>query len=298
MIRQLTIARFSLLALAAFPVLATSAPVAAAPAKKHAPPPPVLPKVGDAFDWPQMKNWLLEPSPNDASGKVIVHWFCTAKIQACTDDLARVLTLREGGHAYIVAYISGNQRDAAKLDPIRGSEGVGFGGTSWGPDVTKLMKAYGVAPGPSSIVVGTDGKVAAIYTSGSPDQLDARDAEVTKLIDGLKEFTTTPAGPTTVAPGQKFPLTIKIELASYLAFSTKTPSEFTITGPSDINCDTRSLKGELLKPEGHTLTATVNCSVAGKGVYEARGQIRFGYDSPNGATGIGDDGTTWKFEVK
>ena len=245
-----------------------------------------------------MKSWLLEPAPNDASGKIVIHWFCTAKPEACTDDLARMVTLREGGKAYVIAYVSGSQRDATKMDPIRGSEGVGFGGTSYGPDVTKLMKAYGITTGPASIVVGTDGKVAAVFTAGTPDQLDARDAKVSAMIAALKDFVTTSDGPKTAAPGQKFPLTITVNLASYLTYSQKSPSSYTITGPSDIKCDSRTLTGDQLKIEDHKLTATVTCSVATKGVYEARGQIRFAYDSPAGATGAGEDGATWKFEIK
>src|SRR5690349_18356647 len=84
-----------------------------------------LPKVGDVLgqsgapDWPKL-TWLYEtPSANDAAGRVVVHWFCTPKISACTDDLARIVTLRDTNHVYIVAYINGTQRDAKKLDPIR-----------------------------------------------------------------------------------------------------------------------------------------------------------------------------------
>jgi hypothetical protein len=57
------------------------------------------------------------------------------------------------------------------------------------------------------------------------------------------------------------------------------------------------LKAGQLKVEGHTMTATVNCS-GPRGIYEAAAKIRFGFDGPNKTTGFGDDGTKWKFEIK
>src|SRR5438094_10141773 len=80
-----------------------------------------LPKAGEHFplsgsgEWPAKPQWLYaEPSASDAAGKVVIHWFCKAKLAECADDLARIVTFRDGGHAYIVAYIDGNQRDAKK----------------------------------------------------------------------------------------------------------------------------------------------------------------------------------------
>ena len=262
-----------------------------------------LPKVGDAFtpqggaDWPKLQ-WIYDaPSVNDAAGKVVVHWFCTPKIAACTDDLARLITLRDAGRVYIVAYIDGLDRDAKKLDPIRESEGVGKGTVGYGKGVKTLMKQLGVAPGPTSIVTDVDGKVAMISPNGDAAGLDARDTKINALIAAIKEFTTSQDGPTTVKPTDHFALSVKIQLASWLTFSKTTPMEFKLTVPKDIKCDAVALKGEQLKIDGHVLTAAVNC-VGPKGSYEARGDIRFGYDSPAGGAGLGNDGAKWKFEIK
>ena len=82
-------------------------------------------------DWPKLQWSYNAPNASDAAGKVIVHWFCTPKVAACIDDLARIVTLRETDNVYIVAYINGTQRDSKKLDPIRESEGVaGFPATA------------------------------------------------------------------------------------------------------------------------------------------------------------------------
>ncbi len=260
-----------------------------------------MPGVGDTLTlvpdfWPKQK-WLYDaPSANDAAGKVVIHWFCTAKVQACTDDLARIVNLRDNGRVYIIAYLDGNVSLAKKLDPIRESEGVGKGTVAIGPGVTKLMKLIGVKPGPTSIVVGLDGKVTMVTVNSDTNALDARDAEVNKEIGAIKDFTTSHDGPITAKAGQKFPLTFKVHLAGWLNFSQKTPMQFDVSVPKDIKCDATSLKGDQLKIEGKQLTATVNCS-APHGVYQAVGKIRFGFDSPTGAHGLGDDGTKWDIKV-
>ena len=260
-----------------------------------------MPGVGDPLTlvpdfWPKQK-WLYEaPSANDAAGKVIIHWFCTAKVQACTDDLARIVNLRDNGRVYIIAYLDGYVPLAKKLDPIRESEGVGKGTVATGPGVTKLMKLLSVKPGPTSIIVGVDGRVTMVTVNSDTNALDARDAEVNKEIGAIKDFTTSHDGPVSVKAGQKFPLTFKVKLAGWLTYSQKTPMQFDVSVPKDIKCDSTSLKGDQLKIEGKQLTATVNCS-APHGVYQAVGKIRFGYDSPAGAHGLGDDGTKWDIKV-
>jgi hypothetical protein len=260
-----------------------------------------MPGVGDPLPlvpdfWPKQK-WLYDaPSANDAAGKVVIHWFCTAKVQACTDDLARIINLRDNGRVYIIAYLDGYPSLAKKLDPIRESEGVGKGTVATGPGVTKLMKLLNVKPGPTSIVVGVEGKVTMVSVNGDANALDARDAEVNKETGAIKEFTTSHDGPATVKANDKFALTFKVVLASWLSYSQKTPTEFSISVPKDIKCDATTLKGDQLKVDGKTLTATVNCS-APHGVYQAVGKIRFGYASPTGASGLGDDGATWNINV-
>ncbi len=263
-----------------------------------------MPKVGDtltqtgAADWPKLQ-WMYDaPSAKDAAGKVVVHWFCAPKVAACTDDLARLVTLRDAGRVYIVAYINAaSNRDAKKLDPIRESEGVGRGTVAFGPGVAKLVKQLGVGTGPASIVVDVDGKVAMISPTGDASQLDARDAKVNALIGAIKEYTTSQDGPVTAKAGDKFNLSIKVQLAGWLGYSKSRPPEFDLSAPKDIKCDSKTLTGDQIKIDDHTLTATVSCT-APKGVYEASGALRFGYDSPNGPGFADVGGTVWKFEIK
>src|SRR5262245_10695355 len=161
-----------------------------------------IPKVGDTFaltgaaDWPKLTWSYNAPSNNDAAGKVVIHWFCSPK-GTCADDLARLVTLRENGGVYIVAYIDGSMREAKKLDPIRESEGVGRGTMATGPGVKKLFKQLGITKGPASIVVDVDGKVKLVATSGDINELDSRDTIIKSLIDAIKAFTTSNEGPKT-----------------------------------------------------------------------------------------------------
>lgn len=279
-------------------VLATASIASAEPAKAPA---AEMPAVGDTLalypDFWGKQKWLYDaPNANDAAGKVVIHWFCTAKLQACTDDLARVINLRDNGHVYVIAYLDGSRSLAKKLDPIRESEGIGRGTAATGPGVTKLMKLLSVKPGPTSIVVGVDGKVALVSVNGDATALDARDAKVNALTSSIKAFTSSHDGPASVKAGDKFALSFKVELASWLKYSQKTPMQFDLTVPKDFRCDATTLKAGQLKIEKNTLTATINCS-APHGVYQAVGKIRFGYDSPAGGSGLGDDGAKWDIKV-
>jgi hypothetical protein len=269
----------------------------AVPAKSAA----EMPAVGDTLalypDFWGKQKWLYDaPNAKDSAGQVIIHWFCTAKVQACTDDLARVINLRENGHVYVIAYIDGNATLAKKLDPIRESEGIGHGTAATGAGVTKLMKLLKVKPGPSSIVVGVDGKVAMVSVNGDTNALDARDAEVNKLAASIKAFVSSHDGPASVKANEKFTLTFKVQLASWLNYATSSPKQFDITIPKDFKCDATSLKGDQLKIDNHTLTAAVSCT-APHGSYEAVGKIRFGYSTQTGASGLGDDVARWNIKV-
>jgi hypothetical protein len=266
-----------------------------------------LPTVGEAVPpngtpaWPTKLMWLYDvPSFTDSGGKVVIHWFCAPKIAACTDDLARVITLKENNpRVYIVAYINGSKNDAKKLDPIRESEGVGRGTVAFGNDVATMFKKMSIT-GPASIVVDVDGKAALVTTGSSAPELDARDAKVAALSAAIKEYSASSDGPKQIKPNEKFTLTMKIQLASWLRYSKKpgTALDFTLlTVPKDIKCDNTKLKGDQLKIEVQSLTAQVSCS-GPAGSYEMRGQIDFGYDTPSGATGMGTDGATWKFTIK
>jgi hypothetical protein len=283
-------------------VLGLASVASAQPAKAPAPA-PEMPAVGDTLalypDFWGTQKWLYDaPNANDAAGKVVIHWFCTAKIQACTDDLARVINLRDNGHVYIVAYLDGNPTLAKKLDPIRESEGIGRGTVATGTGVTKLMKTLNVKPGPSSIVVNVDGKVAMVSLNGDATALDARDAKVNALTSDIKAFTTSHDGPTgSVKAGDKFSLSFKVQLASWLKYSSSTPKEFDVTVPKDFKCDATSLRGDQLKIDNkNVMTATITCT-APHGVYQAIGKIRFGYDNPGGGSGLGDDGAKWDVKV-
>jgi hypothetical protein len=298
------------------PTTSPSAPQPGAPAAgKPAPPPAatkpatpakpgtaVLPAAGEDFAitggpaWPKL-DWLYDvPSPSDAAGKVVVHWFCAPRIQACTDDLARIVTLKENGRVYVIAYINGTKDQAKKLDPIRESEGVGRGTVAYGRGATKLMKDLHVA-GPASIVVGVDGKVQLVTTAATPADLDARDAKVNAGTAAIKEYTMTSEAPKVVKPGEKFPLSIAIQLAGWLKYSDKSPMALKVTVPPDIKCDTTTLTREQIKVVDKQLTAAVTCS-GPRGIYEGRGELRFGYDTPGGGTGIGAESAQWKFEIK
>jgi hypothetical protein len=278
------------------------AQLAAKPAKRRPVPAATLPAVGDTLgitgtsSWPKL-GWLYDaPAPSDAAGKVVIHWFCMPKLAACRDDLHRLITLRDSGRVYVIAYIRGTKQQAKKLDPIRESEGVGRGTVAFGRGAIKLMKALGVT-GPASIVVDVDGKVQLVTTTSSPADLDARDAKVTAAAAAIKEYVSTSDGPTLAKPGDKFQLSIAIELASWLSYSDKTPRELKVTVPSDLTCDATMLRGDRIKVAGKQLTATVTCS-GPRGIYEARGELRFGYDAPSGGTGIGAESARWKFELK
>lgn len=262
-----------------------------------------LPAVGETLGidgapgWPQKLDWIYDsPSAKDASGKVVIHWFCAPKVAACVDDLARVVTMKENSNrVYVIAYVNGSKAQAKKLDPIRESEGVGRGTLAFGRYVATLFKTMQIV-GPVSIVVDVEGKIALVSTGSSPAELDARDTKVNALTAAIKEYTTTNEGPKTAKPGEKFTLKIAIKLASWLKYSTKTPRELKITVSKEIQCDATTLKGDQVKIDGQNLVGQVTCS-GPKGSYEARGNISFGYDAPGGS-GLGTEGASWKFVIK
>ena len=299
------------LALSTLVVASMAAAAAAQPTTTPAPAPTTkqadgttLPAVGEGLavngapGWPQKLQWLYDiPSFKDATGKVVVHWFCSPKVASCVDDLARVVTLKENSNrVYVIAYINGSKGQAKKLDPIRESEGVGRGTVAYGRNVAKLFKTMGIA-GPVSIVVDVEGKVAQVVSGSSPQELDARDQKVAALTSAIKEYTMTSDGPDKVVKQNiKFPLKIAIKLASWVKFNNKTPREFKITIPKDIKCDATVLRGDQLKVVDQTLVGAVTCS-GPKGSYEARANLSFGYDTPAG-TGLGTESARWKFVIQ
>lgn len=261
---------------------------------------PHLPVVGEVLGetpitWPKM-DWLYDqPSHDDAAGKVIVHWFCAPKLPACADDLARMLELRDHGKVYVVAHINGSKADAKRFDPIRESEGVGRGTVGYGKGVAAVMKAMSVV-GPASIVVDVDGKVAMVTTGSSAAELDTRDAKVTALANAIREYVLSAEGPQIVKPGERFALAMTIKLSPWLRFSRKTPTEFKLTAPPDVTCDATKLSGDQITTTGDLLVARVTCTAA-KGSYELRGELQFGYETPTGGAGFGQEDTRWKLGV-
>jgi hypothetical protein len=287
------------LLLAAVAIGATASSAAAAP--KPPAVPATVPAVGSSMDlqgpnWPNM-DWLYDaPSAKDSAGKVVVHWFCAPKIQACTDDLARMIALRDAGRTYVVAYINGNKNDAKKLDPIRESEGVGRGTVGFNRGAGQLMKQLGYA-GPAWIIVGADGRVAQIAAGGSPEALDARDKLVGSLVAGIKDFTVAKNGPTSGKVGEPFKLELVVSLASWLKYSNSPEGpSMSIMVPKDIKCDATTLGPDKLVIVNQTMTGTVHCT-APRGSYEARAEIRFGYDNIGGGNGLGTDSGDWKFTI-
>jgi hypothetical protein len=270
----------------------------------HAQPAGKLPNPGEtlaingAVGWPTMLWMYDNPSMKDSAGKVVLHWFCSPKGAGCTDDLARITTLKEtNSNVYVIAYVNGSKWQAKKLDPIRGSEGVGRGTVAFGPATAKWFKSLSIT-GPLSIVVDVDNKVKLVTASTTPADLDARDAKINSLTSAIKLHTTRITGPKTVKANEKFELSLTIELASWLVYSRKpgTTFEWKATVPKDVTCDHTQLKGDQLKHVGQTLAVKMSCS-GPKGSYEAAGQIQFAYDVPSGATGLGADGAKWKFEI-
>lgn len=270
-------------------------------ASRAAPAAADIPIVGEPWATPTLKSWLEgSPSPDDQIGKVVVHWFCKPKLEACMDDLARMYNMREQyQRIYVIAYVNGTARDARKLDPVRGD--VGAGAVAFGKPVAALMKSMGIGPAtmPMSIVIGTDGKVAMVTTTGDPEQLDRRDRKIAELIGGIHEFTLAAFSPRgTVKVGQSFELGVSIELATWLRFTPAQPATMTITPPPDVSCDATKVTGDKLKLVGNKLEAAVRCTAAVKGSYEAQGMIRFNFAGPRGAVGVGDEALRWKFEVR
>jgi hypothetical protein len=295
--------RLAVIAIAVASATLISAP-ARAQQKPAADPPLSLPKVGDTLapngapTWPTKLDWLYDvPSFKDATGKVVLHWFCTAKVDACTEDLARVVTLKENARVYVIAYINGAKGEAKKLDPIRESEGVGRGTVGYGKQATALLTRLNIT-GPVSIVVGIDNKVALVTAGSSPAELDARDAKVNAMGAAIKEFFATSDGPKVVKPDDKFKLSMTIKLSSWLKYSKRTPAEFKLTAPRDLKCDNTTLRGDQLKVTEGVMVAQVTCS-GPKGIYETRGTITFGFDNTvAGGSGLGTESVTWKFEIK
>lgn len=259
-----------------------------------------IPKVGDPMAWPTVKKFWLDDPPNaaDAAGKVVVHWYCSAKVAECRDDLARLVEMRESNaKVYVIAYISDakSKKTVKKLDPIR--EDVGTGAVAYGKEVDRLGATIGLPAG-GSIVQDVDGKVALIAPSTDPEFLDKRDAKVKELIAGIKEYTSTSKGPSQVKVGEKFSLDVSISLASWLTTTTKSPLEFSLTAPANITCTSTKLAAKDVKMDARTITAAFYCTAGKAGSYELSASLRFGFETPTKATGVGSDSARFKFTAK
>jgi hypothetical protein len=259
-----------------------------------------IPKVGDPMAWPTVKKFWLDDPPNasDAAGKVVVHWYCSAKIAECKDDLARLVEMRESNaKVYVIAYISDakSKRTAKKLDPIR--EDVGTGAVAYGKEVDRLGATIGLPAG-GSIVQDVDGKVALVAPSTDPEFLDKRDAKVKELIAAIKEYSASSKGPSQVKVNEKFSLEVSITLASWLVTSTKSPLEFTLTAPANISCTKTKLGDKDVKMDARSISASFSCTAQKGGSYELSASLRFGFETPTKATGVGSDSARFKFTAK
>jgi len=280
--------------------------IGSAPAAAQAPAPTTI-KVGDVQQlapvaWPKMLWSYGSPSGNDSAGKVVIHWFCTPKVEACADDLARIVTMRETGNVYVVAYLNGSQRESKKLDPIRESEGVGRGSVATGPGVKKLFKELGIKKGPFSIVVDPYGKVKMGATSGHPNELDPLTAMVQPIAGPNPAHATDQYGTQAPRPTPKPNILIRNQAPALHEFSAgnlfcrRRPRQSIPRAASKRVGPTPTRTGDKSKIGGKMLTAAITCT-APKGMYEARGELRFGYANPSGATGLGAEAADWKFEV-
>lgn len=259
-----------------------------------------IPKVGDPMPWPTVKKYWLEDPPNaaDAAGKVVIHWFCSVKVDTCRDDLARLVELRENNtRVYVIAYISDakNKKAAAKMDPIR--DDVGTGAVAYGKEVNRLGAMIGLPAG-GSIVQDVDGKIALVAPSTDPEFLDKRDAKVKDLTEAIKLYTLTSDGPSSVKVGDKFALDVSITLASWLTTSSKAPFEFKLTAPANITCTSTKLAAKDVTMDAHTIKASFACTAGKAGSYETSATLQFGFDNPTKATGVGSDSARWKFTAK
>ena len=88
---------------------------------------------------------------------------------------------------YIIAYLDGTKAQVTKLDPIRGSEGVGRG--TVGFNAAKFFKSLNLS-GPLSFVVDVDNKVKLVTVGSGVADLDARDAKVKALSIPTKPYAT------------------------------------------------------------------------------------------------------------
>ena len=259
-----------------------------------------IPKVGDPMAWPTVKKFWLDDPPNaaDAAGKVVVHWYCSAKIAECKDDLARLVEMRESNaKVYVIAYISDakSKRTAKKMDPIR--EDVGTGAVAYGKEVDRLGATIGLPAG-GSIVQDVDGKIALVAPSTDPEFLDKRDAKVKELVDAIKEYASTSKGPSQVKVGERFSLDVSITLASWLTTSSKQPLEFTLTAPANVTCTSTKLGTKDVKMDARSISASFSCTASKAGSYEMSASLRFGFETPTKATGVGSDSARFKFTAK
>jgi hypothetical protein len=259
-----------------------------------------IPKIGDPMPWPTVKKYWLGDPPNasDAAGKVVIHWFCSPKVATCKDDLARLTELRESNaKVYVIAYLSDSKskRTAGKLDPIR--EDVGAGATAYGKEVDRLGATIGLPAG-GSVVQDVDGKVQLVAPSTDPEFLDKRDAKVKELIEAIKEYTVAASGPNAVKLNESFDLKVSVSLAAWLTTSNKSPLEFALTAPSNVTCTKTKLAEKDVKMDAKIIEATFSCKATKAGSYETSASLRFGFENPTRATGVGSDSARWKFTVK
>ena len=68
--------------------------------------------------------------------------------------------------------------------------------------------------------------------------------------------------------------------------------------PANITCTSTKLTAKDVKIDAKTINATFSCTAGKAGNYETSASLRFGFDNPTKATGIGSDSARWKFTAK
>ena len=140
--------------------------------------------------------------------------------------------------------------------------------------------------------------VTSVAPSTDPEFLDKRDAKVKELIAAIKEYSSSSKGPSQVKVGEKFSLDVSITLASWLTTSTKSPLEFTLTAPANISCTSTKLGSKDVKMDARSISASFSCTAGKSGSYEMSAALRFGFETPAKATGVGSDSARFKFTAK
>ena len=265
-------------------------------------PPSEMPAAGDTLplspDYWGKQKWLYDaPSENDAAGKVVIHWFCPPKVQACTDDLARIITLRDNGKVYIVAYIDGNAslREEARSDPRERGRRQGHGrvrpGRHQADEEARREARPDVDRRPTSTARSSWSRPTA-----TPPRSTRATRRSTRSIGAIKEFTTSHEGPATVKAGDKFTLAFKVQLAQLAEVLAEARRRSSTSRSRRTSSATR--RRSRATSSRSRADADRARSTAPRPTASTRRAARSGSatTSPGGSRASATDGANWKFE--